>query len=1003
METGSTRGNVHDELTGLVGISRFREKAAELLLMSDMPWSGETAAVVYLNIENFKVFNSKYGFEKGNELLQSFSRVIQEVFFERLVARFAEDHFYVLAESRFVEERIDRIADALKLMGRGMTLELRAGIYEITDTGEEVIHACDMAKVAGDSIRKRHDTHWRIFDQELSEQFVLQQYIIENIDHAIEAGYIKIFYQPVVRTLNGEICGLEALARWDDPIHGLLSPSVFIGVLEEHHLIHKLDQFVIKKVCLHYKHCLERGNPLIPVSFNLSRLDFELCDIFQVINTAVYENKVPKNMVHIELTESGLGQNEDFIREQIYHFHREGYEVWMDDFGSAYSSLNVLKDFDFDELKIDMKFLSDFSERSRLILVSVVQMAKSLGIQTLVEGVETKQQLDFLRSIGCEKVQGYYYGRPMRYWDLVRYISEKGLFVESPGKCKYFDDIGKTDILGSAPLTDEERENDLNTRGPSLAIVERRDDTFRVMNCNESFRRVMEHIGFGEIAEAEKAFSKEAGSLYTSLTAMFEKTEQSGRPELYDFVWKGYYCSGKARFLSRGLDASAVLISLVNLSDDVSYIQREQMEEAGHNLFTMYRVVTLVDILNDTHSFIYQSYKYSGVYELGSAREDFRKFAENDIYRDDRDRYEAFVDPDTLISRIRQGGKNYMSEFFRTKGVDGNYEWSEHGVVLVDEVRQKCLCYIRVINQEDIKRLEKETPAMEHRYGDSEITPELLWENAVAESGIGFFWKDTNRRFLGASKAFMDYYGFESLDQILGKNDEEMGWHVNPERFRNDEEMVLENGQRTRNVPIKCVAGGKLRDIVASKEPIYKDGRIVGLMGHFSDISREKAVEKRIKLLSYSDDLTGVMNMRGLMDSGLRYVESYDFRDIDFAMTIMDIIDFHRLNGVYGHEWGDMCLKEVAGRILECIGVRGITSRPGGARFIVLFQFSNRDEVDELERELKDAVESIRRIGDIACNLYTAIGSAYYSDCEGIEKLHQSAIDVMLSRKNNMM
>ena len=1000
MDTGSLKGTIHDDLTGLVGISAFRDKAAEILRLGTMPWKG-TSVIIYLNIENFKLFNSKYGFEKGNELLQNFSNLVQEVFFERLAARFAEDNFYVFAEREYVEEKVDRIADELRLMGRGMTLELCGGIYEITEKNTDVIRACDLAKIAGDSIKKKYGINWRFFDEELDEQFSLSQYIVENIDNAIEAGHIKVYYQPVVRTINDDICDLEALARWDDPVHGLLSPKIFINVLEEYHLIHKLDAFIVQKVCLHYKHCMQRGNPIIPVSINLSRMDFELCDIFQVINQAVYENKVPKNMIHIEVKESVLSQNEEYMKEQINRFHREGYQVWLDNFGSSNSSLKVLKEFDIDVLKIDMKFLNDFSEKSRSVLVSVVHMVKSLGIQTLAEGVETKEQLDFLRSIGCEKVQGYHYSRPMFYWDLVRHISERGLFVELPGDRKYFDDISRTDMLGIMTLLDDDKTNDINTHGISLAIVERKNDVYRVMNCNDNFRRIMNNIGFGEIAEAERAFSKEAGSLYLNLTAMFEKAEASGKPEVFDFVWKGFYCSGKAKFLSSGRDASAVLISLVNLSDDVSYIQRELLEEAGHNLFTAYRAVSMVDIPDDQRTIIYQSYKFKSESDTDSARESFRNFCKNEIYPEDQSRFGRFMDLDTMIERIRKGGTNFINECFRTRGVDGNYEWSEYGIIRIDEVNERCLIYNRVLNGKDIKRIAGESK-IEREEDENEITAEILWKNAVATSGLNFFWKDADRKFLGASKAFLDYYGFSSIDEIKGKNDEEMGWHVNPERFRNDEQMVLETGQKTRRVPGKCVAGGKLRDIVASKTPIYKDGKIVGLMGHFVDVSKQKAEQKRIKLLSYSDELTGTMNMRGLMDSGLRYVESYDFRSLDFAMIILDIMDFHRLNGLYGHDWGNMCLKCVADRILECIGVRGITSRPGGARFIVLYQFKDRRDVEELEKELKEEVEKIQKIGELSCTLYASIGSAYYSDCESIERLHQNAMDMMLSNKKKM-
>lgn len=232
----------------------------------------------------------------------------------------------------------------------------------------------------------------------------LEQYILDHLDEAIARGYIHVYVQPVVRTLTRQVCGMEALARWQDPVHGLLMPGIFIDVLEKHRRIHKLDLYMVRKICEHYRYSGNRAD--VPVSVNLSRLDYELCDIFFEVESEVRANKVPRSHLCIEITESALSENEDLMRDYIDRFRKAGYAVWMDDFGSGYSSLNVLKDFELDELKIDMRFLSDFHNRSKMILASIIQMAKHINIQTLAEGVETEEQFAFLRNIGCEKVQG---------------------------------------------------------------------------------------------------------------------------------------------------------------------------------------------------------------------------------------------------------------------------------------------------------------------------------------------------------------------------------------------------------------------------------------------------------------------------------------------------------------------------------------------------------------------------------------------------------------------
>ncbi len=278
----------------------------------------------------------------------------------------------------------------------------------------------------------------------------MEQYIVDHFDEALEHGYIKVYFQPVVRTLTRKYCGMEALARWEDPEYGLLMPGEFIGVLEKHRRIHELDTRVLNIVCETFK--LMNSYVDVPVSINLSRLDYELCDIFEVVESAVLYHKVPRSSLCIEITESVLASNEDRMHQYIDRFITAGYAVWMDDFGSGYSSLNVLKDFMFDEMKIDMRFLSDFSTRSKKILASIVNMAKEIGIQTLAEGVETEEQFEFLRNIGCEKIQGYLFGRPMPFEVCLRYVEEAGMTWESPKLRWYYDDIGKLNVLSARPF-----------------------------------------------------------------------------------------------------------------------------------------------------------------------------------------------------------------------------------------------------------------------------------------------------------------------------------------------------------------------------------------------------------------------------------------------------------------------------------------------------------------------------------------------------------------------
>ena len=263
--------------------------------------------------------------------------------------------------------------------------------------------------------------------------FHRKQYIINNIDSAIKKGFIKVYYQPVVWSKTKKLCGLEALARWDDPEYGFLPPASFVSVLEEYRLIYKLDLFVLESVCKDMSSYQQDGKACIPVSVNFSRVDFEMIDVASEVDRIVNQYDIHNTNIHVEITESALSDNNIKLRTAMSKIRDGGYSLWLDDFGSGYSALNVLKDYSFDMMKIDMKFLVSFSEnqKTRTILQSIMQMAKGLGMNTLSEGVETENAAEFLSSIGCERLQGYLFGKPMPKDVLISKLND-GTYVYSP-------------------------------------------------------------------------------------------------------------------------------------------------------------------------------------------------------------------------------------------------------------------------------------------------------------------------------------------------------------------------------------------------------------------------------------------------------------------------------------------------------------------------------------------------------------------------------------------
>lgn len=405
-----------DTLTGLLSRNAFHERARRAVA------SGEGGlAVVWFNLDNFKMFNNRFGFDKGDEILKEIALILRSIFSQdyyknNLVARFSDDNFVILTDWPTVEIKIDTVQEYLYTLHENVTLRFRAGIYFPSEY-EDIRLSCDRAKLACDNIKKNHSISSCMFHEEMSRELDLQQYILDKFESALKLNHIGILYQPIVNLSNRKVCEAEALARWVDDVRGTIPPGKFIPTLEQYREIHKLDIFAMRKVCAEYRERREKTLPLVPVSVNLSRLDFELCDIVEEVERAVSFYDIPRNMLNIEITESVNDEEMTVLNLGIEKFRALGYEVWMDDFGSGYSSLNVLKDYNFDVIKFDMKFLHGFdikkSEKAKYIISANLSMARLMGMKALAEGVETAEQLDYLTSIGFDKAQGYFFGRPM--------------------------------------------------------------------------------------------------------------------------------------------------------------------------------------------------------------------------------------------------------------------------------------------------------------------------------------------------------------------------------------------------------------------------------------------------------------------------------------------------------------------------------------------------------------------------------------------------------------
>jgi diguanylate cyclase (GGDEF)-like protein len=500
-EESLLRAYQYDHLTGLPSMTYFFQlaEAGKEVIREQ----GGEAVFLFFDLDGMKLFNARYGFSEGDKLLRSFAEILVRTFSNENCCHIGADHFGVFTEEEGLVDILNQLFADCRHMNGGNTLPIRTGIYLTSMEDVPISTAFDRAKFACDGLRNTYGSGFNYYRKSLGEDVVRRQYILDNLDKAIEEKWLQVFYQPIVRAVNGRVCDEEALARWIDPVMGFLSPAEFIPFLEESKQIYKMDLYVLEQVLEKIRIIKDAGLYVVPQSINLSRSDFDACDIVEEIRRRVDDAGVGRDKITIEITESIIGRDFNFIRKQIGRIRALGFQVWMDDFGSGYSSLDVLQSVKFDLIKFDMSFMKrlDEGENAKVILTELMKMATSLGVDTVCEGVETEEQVRFLQEIGCSKLQGYYFLKPTPL-DKVLERYEKGIQIgfENPEESAYYDTMGRVNLydLSFLAVTDDHiLKNTFDTVPMGIMEVNSTRDRVQYVRSNQSYRVFMKRaFGF---------------------------------------------------------------------------------------------------------------------------------------------------------------------------------------------------------------------------------------------------------------------------------------------------------------------------------------------------------------------------------------------------------------------------------------------------------------------------------------------------------------------------
>lgn len=412
-----------DELTGIYSKEFFYRKAESIIRENP----GQQYDIVCGDIERFKLVNELFGVKMGNQLLQNVAQALRtQVKDIGICGRIGSDLFACLVprQENYSNETFSFIADSIERLQITITINVSYGIYRVEDSTIPVSIMCDRALIACNSIKGIYDINFAYYDDQFMKTLRAEQIIIDNMKTALSERQFIVYYQPKYALSNEKPAGAEALVRWIHPELGFMPPNDFIPLFERNGFITDLDIYVWDTVCRDISDWIKAGHEMIPVSVNVSRADIYNPNLSNILTDMLHKYDIKPEFLHLEITETAYTESSTQLISVVHTLKELGFIIEMDDVGSGYSSLNMLSEISIDILKLDRGFIVNetTNEKSKGILSFIMGLAKWLRLPVVAEGVETAEQINALKILGCEYVQGYYYAKPMPKTDFEKHV-----------------------------------------------------------------------------------------------------------------------------------------------------------------------------------------------------------------------------------------------------------------------------------------------------------------------------------------------------------------------------------------------------------------------------------------------------------------------------------------------------------------------------------------------------------------------------------------------------
>ena len=798
----------------------------------------------------------------------------------------------------------------------------------------------------------------------------MQRYIVDNFDRALSDGWLRVWYQPVIRGSNGKVCSEEALSRWIEPDGAVIYPDVFVPALEEAGLIHRLDLHVVDCIAEDLKRRRDAGLFTVPVSFNVSRADLDLCDMVEEVRRRIDDAGVDRKLISVEITESLLGTDIEQIRQQIGRFRELGFKVCMDDFGSGYSTLGFLQKTDVDALKLDLNFMREFDSNSktRLIVTQLVRLISALGMDTIAEGVETEEQFEFLKEIGCTKMQGFYFCDAIPVEEIIaRYEEGRQIGFENPDETEYYETLGRISLFDLDDITSEEKDPDgtknLQKYFASLpvAILEYNGENIRVVRCNRSYKEFLRETVRLDDAKSSENHLPGLGDRGSEITELMERARGQERRILFDE--KISEKSSVNGFIRHSADNpvtgySAFTIAILS-NKDFDDSTGVTFARAARALSVDYINLYYVNYLTGDFTEYYPDAEHGNLSVERYGRDFFgsaRKDAERAVYPQDLSRFLAeFTEENVLDVLDRQGTFTLSYRLMK----DGEPVYVNMKAVKVDDEGHL------VIGINDVDAYMRHQEALERAQAESTTYARIT---ALSGNYIAIFTVDpvTDDYVRYSSTGAFDSYGIDSEGTDFFNETLRLAMDTvyaeDLEGFR----LVFSKENILRDIGQTGLFEFNYR-LVSEGQPIHvslraaiveeKDGprMIVGLSNIEDRIQRSQEYENSLRearAMITTDGLTGVKNKAAYLNAEAELNDEIKLGgQPEFAVVVADLNGLKEINDQHGHQTGDNFLKAGCRAICDIFDHSPVF-RVGGDEFAVIVRGRDYEALDGLMEKM---------------------------------------------------